>query len=189
MNINQIQQVSAILITKEKEYPERVLKHVESFCFGEIIICTGCNGIYARFIQEPLFKDVYVQDDDCIPQLDKIFEEYDGEVLTCGMTPHHNEFYANSKICLIGHGAFFPKKRIAVVEKYKLLFGMDDDYLIETDRIFTFFNFPQKRLSLSVIHLPSSYDNDRLSMRKDHYINLYKIEKKLIEFNAGFTIY
>ena len=188
MNINQINAVSAILITKEKNYPERVLKHVESFGFGEILIYTECDGIYWRYLHVPLFKDVYVQDDDCIPHIDKIFEEYDGEVLTCGMTPHHNAFYADSKICLIGHGAFFPRKLIAVIEKYKQIFGMDNDYFIETDRIFTFFNFPQKRLSLSVIHLPSSYNNDRLSMRKDHFINLYKIEKKLNELNYGFTI-
>ena len=33
-----LKQVSAILITKEKEYPEKVLVHVRTFDFGEIFV-------------------------------------------------------------------------------------------------------------------------------------------------------
>jgi hypothetical protein len=174
--------ISAILITKEKVYPERVLKQIESFGFGEILIHTECDGIYWRYLKEPKYKDVYIQDDDCIPQIDRIFAEYDGELLTCGMTPGHIAFYRNSRICLIGNGAFFPWKRIRVLEQYVNKFGKDKDYLIETDRIFTFLNFPQKRLSLSLVQLPSSFNNDRLSLRKEHYSNLNSIERKLIGF-------
>ncbi|MBF0543026.1 MAG: hypothetical protein HQM08_01265 [Candidatus Riflebacteria bacterium] len=177
-----INQVSAILITKEKEYPKQVLKHVESFGFGEILIQKESHGIYRRYIESPKFKDVYVQDDDCIPRIDQIFSQYDGEFITCGMTNHHIEAYRNSKICLVGHGAFFPWKRIDVIEKYKNNFGMDNDYLIETDRIFTFLNFPQNRIGLPLIQLVSSFSCDRLSMRKEHYKNLWEIEKKLNKF-------
>jgi hypothetical protein len=182
MNKVSIHEVSAILITREKEYPERVLKHVESFGFGEILIQTECDGIHWRFAKEPKYKDVYVQDDDCIPQIDKLFEKYDGDLLTCGMTPHHIAFYSKSKICLIGHGAFFPWKRIGVIANFRSKYGMDNDYLIETDRIFTYLNFPQKRVELSVIELPSSIANDRLCMRKGHWTKLKQIEMKLDKF-------
>jgi hypothetical protein len=180
--MKQRSQISAILITKEKQYPELVLKHVESFGFGEIQIYTECDGIYRRFVNEPVYKDVYVQDDDCITPINEIFREYDGNHLTCGCTPHHINFYSDSKICLIGHGAFFPWARVAVLEKYKKLFGPDSDYLIETDRIFTFLNYPQKRIPVEVNHLPSSYQSDRLSMRKEHATNLQMVGEKLIKY-------
>ena len=181
MKINLLQQVSAILITKEEHYPEVVLSHITSYGFGEIRILTHCDGIFWRFLKEPIYNNVYVQDDDCITPIETIFEGYDGDKITCGNTQHHIGFYANSKICLIGHGAFFPWHRVHVLEKYKTLFGFDSDYLIETDRIFTFLNYPQKRIPIEVNHLPSSYNSDRLSMRTAHAANLQAIEEKLIK--------
>ncbi len=177
-----LKQVSAILITKEKEYPEKVLVHVRTFDFGEILILTECEGIYRRFMCKPQFDDIYVQDDDCITEIDRIFKEYNGRDITCGMTPHHIGFYEKSRICLIGHGAFFPWKKINVLKKYKRIFGKDSDYLIETDRIFTFLNYPQLRISVPVINLPSYVNSDRLSMRKEHAENLTKVEIKLTKY-------
>ena len=182
MDTLSINRVSAILITKEKEYPATVISHVKSYGFGEIIILTECNGIYRRFLIEPKYRDIYVQDDDCLPPIDLIFKQYDGNTLTCGMSPHHISIYRHSRICLIGHGAFFPYDRIKVLEKYKLKFGTDENYHIETDRIFTFLNYPQKRVAVELTQLPSSFNEDRLSMRKEHYSDLYQIEKKLIKF-------
>lgn len=179
--------VSAILITKEEEYPQDVLRNVEAAGFGEIIIINKCEGIYRRYEASPAFPDLYVQDDDCIPDIKQIFSEYNGELITCGMTKHHIKFYTKSRICLIGHGAFFPGKLIDSLEVYRKQFGADTDYFFETDRIFTFLNFPQKRVETKPIQLDSSYGKDRLSMRTDHFMNLFRLEKKLMRFYS-FTV-
>lgn len=174
--------VSAILITKEEEYPIDVLRNIEAAGFGEIIILNKCEGIFRRYEAAPAFPHLFVQDDDCIPDIKQIFSEYDGELITCGMTKHHINNYSKSRICLIGHGAFFPVKLIDSLEVYRKQFGADTDYFFETDRIFTFLNFPQKRVETNPIQLDSSYRKDRLSMRTDHYMNLFWLEKKLMKF-------
>jgi hypothetical protein len=180
-----LNRISAILITKEKQYPESVLKHVQSFGFGEIQVNTECDGVYWRFQKKPRFKHVFVQDDDCIAPIDEIFKSYDGIHITCGSTLHHIEYYSNSRIFLIGHGAFFPWRLVKVLKKYKTRFGLDDDYQIEIDRIFTFLNYPQIRIPVLVSLLPTSFQSDRLSMRKEHAANLMALEKKLIKWKFG----
>jgi hypothetical protein len=177
-----LNKVSAVLITKEKVYPEEVLVNIESAGFGEVIILTECEGVFRRFEIITRFPDIYVQDDDCIPDIMQIFSEYRGKIITCGMTDHHIKVYGKSRICLIGHGAFFPAKLIESLEAYRNKFDRDSDYMIETDRIFTFLNFPQNRVETNPEQLPSSFTNDRLSMRKDHYRNLSILEKKLMFF-------
>ncbi len=179
-----LSRVSAILITKEKQYPEEVLKHVESFGFGEIQIHTECDGVYWRFEKKPRYKDIYVQDDDCTSEIDKIFKAYEGRKITCGSTDHHIQYYSNSRICLIGHGVFFPWRRVRVLKKYIKKFGFDDDYKIEIDRIFTFLNYPQVRISVSVILLENSYHSNRLSNRKEHAASLRTVENKLKDWKS-----
>jgi hypothetical protein len=180
-----LNRVSAILITKEKRYPESVLKHVESFGFGEIQVNTECDGVYWRFQNKPRFKHVFVQDDDCTAPIDEIFRSYDGIHITCGSTPHHIEYYSNSRIFLIGHGAFFPWKLVKALKKYTNHFGFDDHYRIEIDRIFTFLNYPQIRIPVPVSLLPTSFQSDRLSMRKEHAANLIALEEKLVKWKFG----
>lgn len=177
-----INKVSAILITKEKKYPQIILKNIDSAGFGEVIIKTECRGIFSRYNEEPRFQDVYIQDDDCIAEISKIISEYDGKTITCGMTKHHLNFYSKSRICLIGHGAFFPWSLVSSLDDYRKKFGSDEDYNIEVDRIFTFLNFPQRRVETTPLELSSSFDSDRLSMRKGHYKNLEELEEKLIRF-------
>jgi hypothetical protein len=174
-----LSQISAILITKEKKYPESVLEHIKSFGFGEIILLTECEGIFRRFEVKPRFSDVYVQDDDCISDIAAIYSSYNGKQICCGMTRHHLNFYSKSRICLIGHGAFFPWAKINVLKKYLRLFGKDHDYLIETDRIFTSLNYPQKRVEVDIMNLPSFDQPDRLSKRKEHADELTRIDKKM----------
>lgn len=179
-----LKHVSAILITKEAEYPQVVLNHIESFGFGEVIIKTNCDGIYKRFDEKPGFEHVYVQDDDCMTEINKIFNNYDGNLITCGNTHHHINYYKNNKICLIGHGAFFPWHCTGVIVRYIKKFGQDQDFLIETDRIFTFLNYPQKRVPVEVTHLPTATSADRLSMRQEHAANLLLVEEKLIRYQG-----
>lgn len=182
MDTGSLKRVSAVLITKEVLYPQEVLKHVEAAGFGEVIVRTGCDGVYHRFAQKPVFPDVYVQDDDCLPQIDVIFNGYDGNLITCGMTSRHLKIYSKSRFCLIGHGAFFPAKLIDSLEIYRKTFGEDDDFRIEIDRIFTFLNYPQVRIQTEPVQLESSFSPGRLSMRKDHYFNLDMLERKLYRF-------
>jgi len=174
--------VSAVLITKEAVYPGEVLRHIEAAGFGEIIIKKECDGIFHRFTGPTVFNDIYVQDDDCLPQIEKIFSEYTGAGITCGMTESHLKIYNKSRICLIGHGAFFPSVLRDSLDIYRHKFGEDEDFRIETDRIFTFLNFPQTRIETIPVQLESSFTPDRLSMRKDHYLNLDLLERKLFRF-------
>lgn len=172
--------VSAVLITKESVYPERILESVRHIGFGEVIIRTNCTSVSERYdaIAKAKYDIVYIQDDDCIAPIKELLDRYDGSI-TCAMTRHHLEFYKDSRICLLGWGAIFPKDTCLALDMYLDEFGEDYLFEREADRILTYANFPQNRLELPIINLENPDDTTRLSKQPEHYSNLLIIENRL----------
>lgn len=169
---------TAVLITREKEYPREVLKTLEGK-FDEILIETECPSIHRRYELALKARNelVYVQDDDCTIDPEKLFKAYNGQI-TNALTSHHLERYKNKGITLIGFGAFFPKSMIDF-SKYLDKFPADDLFLSQADRVFTYLNKPFNSQLITINHLPSATGPGRMSTSSDHWSNLERITWRL----------
>lgn len=136
------QKITAVLITREKEYP----KKIDTSWFDEVIIKTECPNIYTRYTEAEKAKNeiIYVQDDDCIVDYKELWKHYNG--LTAGITPHHFNAYQGSGVTLVGWGCFFPKSMLLNIQKYIDRYGKDEHLMREADRIFTFLNQPHNNV-------------------------------------------
>lgn len=168
---------SAVLITKEKEYPKEVLDSLPPF--DELIIETECPSVLRRYELAAKAKNdvIYVQDDDCIVDVIKLFGQYNGQI-THAITPNHYSFYRDTGITLIGWGAFFPKKMINF-DKYIDKYGINPLFLSQADRVFTYLNQPFNSIITDINHLPSATLGDRMSTTEGHWDNLVRIKKQL----------
>lgn len=163
--------VSAILITREKKYPIKIEG------FDEIIIKTESPSVYQRYLEATKARNeiIYFQDDDAIVDFNELWKHYDGR-LTNGTTQHHQSYYKDSGITLVGWGCFFPKKMLSVFSKYIEKYGADEQLFREADRIFTYLNQPhntiiQKHEDLNQVN--------RMSHEGNHYSSLTTVLKKL----------
>lgn len=169
--------ITAVLITKDKEYPQEVLDHVKSFGFDEIIIKTESPHVYQRYLEALKAKNdvIYVQDDDCISDIGEIYKHYDGK-LTNGISQHHYNYYQNG-ITLVGWGCFFPKEMIKNMKKYMDKYGEDFHLFREADRIFTYLNQPHNTIVMPHRDLPQV--NRMSTTDPNHYFYLSQALEKL----------
>lgn len=167
---------SAILITREKTYPQEVLNSLPMF--DEVIIETECPNIYRRYELAIQARGdiIYVQDDDCIIDVNALFQKYDGR-LTYAITPHHLDFYKGSGIALIGYGAFFSKKMVDFTRYFKD-YSIDPLFLSQADRVFSFLS-PKNPVIMEIKNLPRATDKGRMSTSSDHWGNLERIQIRL----------
>lgn len=172
--------VSACLITKDPIYPVPALIHTLSFSFSEVLILTGCDSPHRK--QELFAKAkneyIYYADDDCIAPTWELLNRAEEGIINCVMKPEHLESYANSRIALLGWGSIFPKSVIQVLDAYRAEWGEDALYKRETERIMTWFAYPQNRIALPIIDLPNAYASDRLSFQPEHYSYIQIVEQR-----------
>lgn len=184
--------ISVCLITKEDRYPKEILPTIFNWPFGEILILTRCDSPHRK--QELFAKAkhdyLYYQDDDCIGPIDKLLPQAFPGHITCAMKSGHLEAYKNKKHCLIGWGSIFPKRAIHVLDWYRAEYGEDHIYRRETERIMTYFNFPQVRLDLPIVDLPSAVAPDRLWRQQEHWNNIAIVEERcaMIEAKLQLTV-
>ena len=178
--LDTLAKVSAVLISKDDRYPSEVLQHVSSFPFGEILILTHCPSPHLKqeLFAKANFDYLFYQDDDCIAPIAELVEASKPGIINCAMKTHHIQAYAHSRIALIGWGSIFPKSVIKVLDLYRAEYGEDFLYQRETERIMTWFNFPQNRLDLPIRDLLSAYAADRLSMQPNHYNFIPIVEQR-----------
>lgn len=160
------QKITAILITKNKEYPQIILDRLVGF--DEIIIKTESPSVYTRYLEAAKARNeiVYVQDDDCFTNHQELFSFYDGR-LTNSITPHHFAAYKDTGATLVGWGCYFPKKALDVFQKYINKYGHDFHLNREADRIFTVLNQPFNTKIMPHEDLPQTAD--RMSFEPMHY--------------------
>lgn len=160
--------ISCVLISREKEYPQKVLDRLKTGFFDEIIIKTESPSVYQRYLaaKEAKFDVIYVQDDDCFVNYQELYNHYNGQI-TNVMTPHHQAQYETKGATLVGWGCFFPKTMLACFDKYIQTYGEDAHLLREADRIFTCLNQPFNVVIMSHEDLPQ--DPSRMSFESMHY--------------------
>jgi len=175
--------VSAVLITKEKEYPPMVLERLTcTDFFDEILIVTECESIYHRYLAAKKAKNdiIYVQDDDCMVNYQELFKHYNGQI-TNAMTKPFIEKYEGLGCTLVGWGCFFSKSALDVFDRYIEKYGIDEDLLRESDRIFTFLNEPFNTVILPHEDLAKAQAPDRMGYEENHYKSMNEALEKAKE--------
>lgn len=172
--------ISACLITKDPVYPPAILEALRPIGFGEILIETNCPSLHHRYqVAASASKEyVYVQDDDCLAPIPELLALPVDEGITCAMKPGHLAGYRNTRIALVGWGAIFPTPLLGVLDQYRTVYGEDALFQREADRIFTYLNFPQRRLALPIEDLPSAWAPDRMWREPTHAISLAQVEAR-----------
>ena len=167
--------ISAVLITKEKEYPID-LKPFHEF-FDEVLVKRESPSVYERYELAKYAKGdtIYFQDDDAIVDFKELYKHYDGR-LTNGITQHHRNYYEGTGISLVGWGCYYPKEMIGNMDKYISKYGKDAHLLREADRIFTYLNQPHN--SKLMEHQDINQQN-RMSHDPKHYQYILEVLEKL----------
>jgi hypothetical protein len=172
--------VSLALISKESVYPREILINAATVGFGEILILTNCDSPHRKqeLFQKAKYETLAYQDDDCLAPWIPLLAAADPRTITCAMKPFHIEKYRTSRIALLGWGSIIPKISIYALDHYRAEFGEDEVYRRETERIMTWLNYPQIRLPLEIIDLPSAMDATRLSSQPGHYNYIQIVEDR-----------
>lgn len=163
--------ISCILLTKDSTYPQEVLDNVNKYPFGEVLIGYNSPSPYFKheLFKRAKFDTVAYQDDDCIVPWDKLMEAYKPNIINVGFKLGHFEAYKDTRMCMgLGWGTIFPKSLLSTLTKYTNIYGFDEVYQRETERILTYLNFPQNRIVLDIVDLPSAYAFDRLWRQPNH---------------------
>jgi hypothetical protein len=173
-------QTSLCLITKDDVYPREILVNVASVGFGEILILTRCDSPHRKheLFQKAKHEILAYQDDDCLAPWLPLLNAANPGIITCAMKQFHIDKYARSRIALLGWGAIIPKNALSVLNYYRADHGEDDVYRRETERIMTWFSYPQLRFPLEIIDLPNATAPDRLSSQPGHYDYIGVVEER-----------
>lgn len=166
-----LKQVSACLITKDPLYPPEILQHIQGMGFGEILILCNSDSPYRKheLFQKAIHSTIYYQDDDAICPIGQLASVSDPNLINVAMKPGHFEAYKDNRATMgLGWGSFFPKSLLRSLYSYILFFGEDEVYRRETERIFTYLNYPQNRVVLPIEDLPSATDGTRLWQQPHH---------------------
>lgn len=176
-----LKEVSCCLITKEIAYPLQILTEISKYTFGEILILTHSDSPYRKYelFNKAKHDYIYYQDDDAICPISEIIALSKPNIINVAMKPEHFQQYSGMRMTMgLGWGCIFPKKMLDSLQKYTDKYGEDDIYKRETERILTYLNYPQNRLVLPIIDLPSAMAPDRLWRQPQHYDNIKIVEER-----------
>jgi len=175
-----MEDVTAVLITREKEYPSIVLERL-TCCdfFQDIIIVTECPSVYHRYLaaKKATTEHIFILDDDALVNFQVLWESYDKVRITNAMPKPFIDKYKNLGCTLLGWGAFFPKHLLSCFDKYIERYGVDQTLLREADRIFSAMN-----PNWNVIQLPHEdlfQDETRMGVQPNHYDSMNEALKKV----------
>ncbi len=176
--MSEIPKISAVLITRESQYPEIILDRIDIDFFDEIIVVPECPSIYHRYVAAKTAKNdlIYVQDDDCMVNFQVLFSKYDGR-LTNTMTKTFQEKYKDLGCTLVGWGTYFPKSMLACFDKYIAKYGVDQHLLRESDRIFTAMNQPWNTVIQP--HEDLFQSPERMGYQPEHYSSMAEALEKV----------
>jgi hypothetical protein len=147
--------VTAVLISRERTYPEDVFLNYE---FDEVLYGLTepgvPSGVFTRYelALQARNEHIYVQDDDCVVDIAELARWYDGEHLTNAITAYHLEQYAGSGVTLVGWGCFFPK-RLVDFSRWDRHYGREAIPPGEDDRVFTYLAQPHHTKVMPIRHI------------------------------------
>ncbi len=163
--------ISCCLITKDPVYPKEILDHLQPIGFGEILILTNSDSPHRKYelFNKAKFNYIYYQDDDALCPVEQLLARSQRDLINVAMKQGHFDAYKDSKATMgLGWGSLFPKALLYTLNSYIFLYGEDEVFRRETERIFTALNYPQNRLVLPIIDLPSATDGTRLWQQPHH---------------------
>lgn len=166
-----ITKVTCCLNTKDAVYPKEVLDHVRQFPFGEILILTHSDSPYRKheLFAKAKYETIYYNDDDAICPISDLMAFGQPNIINVAIKQGHYDAYKDNRATMgLGWGSVFPKSLLGSLKRYTDVYGEDDVFKRETERIFTYLNYPQNRLILPISDLPSAYADDRLWRQADH---------------------
>lgn len=180
--------VTAVLLKYQRPKElEEICDHLEQYDFiNEILIRDNTKQNlmgYGRYTTAIKARNdtIYVQDDDCIVDVAKLYKEYDGTKLVNGMKESHILAYQGVD-SMVGWGALFEKKWIKVFDKYITKYGVDDLIIRESDRLFTAF-VPRKTIMMEVDDFPSATADFALYRQGNHYAYRELARHRINEFD------
>lgn len=126
---------------------------------------------------------IYVQDDDCKTEPERIVAEFEPGVVTCNMPEAFRPSYTDG-IALVGFGAVFDVRLIAEpFNRYLTTWPRDALFLVECDRIFTKLN-KLRFVDVPVERFPESWNPGKLWRRVNHAADLEEVRRRLEELTA-----
>jgi len=178
--------VSAVLLKyhRPKEL-DAICDHLKQYDFiDEVLIRDNTEENlmgYGRYLTAKKARNetIYVQDDDCIIDVQKLYDIYDGTKLINGMKLSGIDAYSG-RDSMVGWGTFFDKSWIKLLDKYINKFGVDDVLIREADRIFTSL-LPRTTIVMNVKDFPSALSKDALFRHPEHWDYKDKALKRLRE--------
>lgn len=177
-----MQPVTAVLITREHDYPTDVKL---DFPFMDHMVQRQCPNVLQRFQLAALAttEHVYVQDDDNEIDIGALYQQYDGRHITNAMPRGMQGFYAGTGVTLIGYGAFFPRRMAQLfVERLPWWRVKFPDLIdMEADRFFTWAFQPQHVVTMPVRQIRRA---EKMCERQGHYQTRDRIFKMLKELEA-----
>lgn len=176
-----LSKVSCCLITKDTTYPLEILEHIQQFPFGEILILTHSDSPHRKYelFKKAKFDLIYYNDDDAICPIEQLLELSDPNMINVIMKEGHFEAHKDNRATMgLGWGAIFHKDFLQTLSQYTDIYGEDDVFKRETERILTYLNYPQNRIIGYVEDLPSAYAPDRLWRQPEHGQFKYLAEER-----------
>lgn len=177
--------VSAVIVTKGGQDLSPILERLKAF--AHVTVWDNSAGpdskVLGRYLGAStsfIYSDyVYVQDDDCLVDAEKLCAEYQPGELLCNVLPSHAKFYAEIGMSLVGWGAIFP---IMMIDwsRYLAKWPADELFQRECDRVFTLLNYDKIRVvDIGVEHLPHAHAADRMGREGRHGRDLEEIKRRL----------
>jgi hypothetical protein len=174
-----MEDVTAVLITREVEYPNIVLERLNcTDFFKDIIIVTECPSVYHRYLAaaKAETEHIFVLDDDALVNFQVLWSKYDKDRITNTMTLPFVEKYKDTGCTLVGWGCYFPKSMLSVFDRYIEKYGVDAHLLREADRIFTYLNKPWNTVIQP--HEDLEQTSDRMGYQPEHYTSMNEALEK-----------
>jgi len=178
--------VSAVLIKYQRPKElKKIIKHLKGYDFiDEILIHDNTKTnimCYGRYITANKARNetIYVQDDDCIIDVQKLYDKYNKTKLVNGMKKEAAFIYSGVD-SLVGWGTFFEKSWIKVLDKYINRFGEDHILIRESDRIFTGL-LERETIVIDVEDFPSASAKYAMYKQPLHYDYKLKALERLRE--------
>lgn len=175
--------VSAVLVTKGGRDVASIRERLS--VFGQVIVWNNAAGIdekvFGRYlgVLQATCDHVYVQDDDCLIDVERLCAEYRPDEVLCNVLPSHAPFYGARRMSLVGWGSIFPKTAVNF-DPYLWKFASDELFKRECDRVFTRLNWLRIRVvDIGVEHLPWAHGDDRMGREARHGNDLEVITQRL----------
>lgn len=183
--------MTAVLVTRGDRDLRGIRASLRSF--GEILVWDNSKRenlkVYGRFAGARLARNqvIYVQDDDCLVDVESLVEAYTPGQIACTMPAINWDHYRTTRVSLIGFGAIFHKARLEVFDRYLAMYPRDELFDRECDRVFTYLNRKRVRLVVdsSYRSLPCATAGNRMNREARHFPDLEAILGRLHKVEAG----